>query len=202
MTTLMETDAFILLGLPRQAALTAEEVRTAFQKAAAATHPDNAEDDADRAARTVSFQQLNDASAILTPAASRLKHLLALEYPDFTAPRAAFMDEPLVALFTQVGNAVGAAADWTRRRQAATTFLAKAALTGREMEVQEILEAAGASLRAAQEALHAALIGTDAARAEGRPQAEAISALAQRAAFLEKWQAQIQAAWSSLFAAS
>ena len=196
----MLADAFALLGLPRKAALDAEVVKAAFQKAAAAAHPDAAVDEADRLTRTVLFQQLNEASALLTPAASRLKHLLALDHSDFTASRAAMMDEPLVALFTQVGAAVRAAAEWTRRRQAATTFLAKAALTASEMQVQETLEAAGRSVREAQEVLQSAMEEVDAAPG-GQAQAETLSALAQRAAFLEKWQAQLQAAWAALFGA-
>ena len=196
----MVADAFALLGLPRKAALNPDLVKAAFQKAAAATHPDAAADEADRVARTLQFQQLNEASALLTPAASRLKHLLGLEYAGFSPSRAAAMDEPLVALFTQVGAAVRAAAEWTRRRQAATTFLAKAALTASEMQVQEALEAAGRSVREAQEVLQSAMEKVDTAPA-GQDQAETLSALAQRAAFLEKWQAQLQAAWAALFGA-
>ncbi len=197
----MVADAFALLELPRKAALDPELVKAAFQKAAAATHPDAAADEPDRVVRTILFQQLNEASALLTPAASRLKHLLGLEYAGFTPSRAAAMDEPLVSLFTQVGAAVRAAAEWTRRRQAATTFLARAALTASEMQVQETLEAAGRSVREAQDLLQSAMVEVDAARLEGQDHAETLSALAQRAAFLEKWQAQLQAAWAALFGA-
>ena len=197
----MVADAFALLELPRKAALNPDLVKAAFQKAAAATHPDAAADEADRVARTILFQQLNEASALLTPAASRLKHLLGLEYAGFSPSRAAAMDEPLVALFTQVGAGVREAAEWTRRRQAATTFLAKAALTAGEMQVQETLEAAGRSVREAQVLLQSAMVEVDAARLAGEEQAETLSAFAQRAAFLEKWQAQLQAAWAALFGA-
>lgn len=197
----MVADAFALLELPRKAALDSGLVKAAFQKAAAATHPDAAADEPDRVARTILFQQLNEASALLTPAASRLKHLLGLEYAGFTPSRAAAMDEPLVALFTQVGAAVRSAAEWTRRRQAATTFLARAALTASEMQVQETLESAGRSVREAQDLLQSAMVELDAARLEGQDQAETLSSLAQRAAFLEKWQAQLQAAWAALFGA-
>lgn len=198
----MVTDAFAILGLPRSPSLTPEEIRHAFQQAAAASHPDTATDEADRAARTLRFQQINTASTLLTPLASRLKHLLALEAPDSVLPRAATMDETLVSLFTQVGAAVQLAAAWTRDRQAATTFLAKASLTAREMQVQEALEAAGTRVRLAQETLTASLAGLEAGPASAPTPTEALHALAQRASFLEKWQAQLQAAWAALFAAS
>ncbi len=198
----MEPDAFALLGLPRRASLGAEEVRAAFQRAAAACHPDGAADEVERAERTLRFQQLNEASRCLVPVASRLRHLLALESPGAKVSRAALMDEALVALFTAVGAAVGEAAEWVQRRQAARTFLARAALAAREIEVQEKLEAAGGALRQAREALQEALGRADAARAAGLDQGEVLGPLGQRAAFLEKWQAQIEAAWGSLFVAS
>lgn len=198
----MEMDAFALLGLPRRAVLLADEVRAAFQQAAAACHPDAAADEVERAARTRRFQQLNEASRRLVPVASRLRHLLALENPELEVSRAALMDEPLVALFTAVGGAVGEAADWVQRRQAAHTFLARAGLAAREIQVQEKLEAAGAALREARAALEEALERADAARAGGQTQWEVLGPLGQRAAFLEKWQAQLEAAWGALFAAS
>ncbi len=198
----METDAFALLGLPRRAALTADEVRLAFQQAAAACHPDAAGDEGDRAARTRRFQELNEAARRLVPVASRLRHLVALESPEVVVARAAVMDEALVGLFTKVGAAVGEAGEWVRRRQAASTFLARAGLAGREMRVQEGLEAAGGALRAAREALEEALVAADAARARGVAQGAVLGPLGQRAAFLEKWQAQVEAAWGAVFAAS
>lgn len=197
-------DAFALLELPRRVALGAEEVRLAFQKAAAGCHPDGAADEAERLVRTERFQQLNEASALLVPVASRLKHWLALEAPDFTAARSAVMDEELVTLFSQVGDAVRAAAEWTKQRQAATSFLAKAALTCREMQVQEALEAAGSAVRVAQEKMLSSLAAVDAAKDSGEPAEygpEVVSALAQRAVFFEKWQAQLQAAWAAVFSA-
>ena len=202
--TIMSDDAFARLGLPRRAWLTAEEIRTAFQQAAAAAHPDASADEADRVARTGRFQEINEASALLTHPTTRLNHLLSLEYPVFTPDRAAVMDAALVALFSTVGSAVQAAAAWTRQRGTATTFLAKAALAPKEMIVQETLESAGAALRAEQEKLDAALRQFDATLIDNpghRPPPETLSALASRAAFLSKWQAQLQAAWTSLFSA-
>ncbi len=198
----MTADAFLLLGLPRRAALTPEEIRAAFQQSAAACHPDAATDEADRAARTAHFTQLNEAAALLTATSSRLKHLLGLAHPDYTPPRAAPMDDALVTLFSTVGLAVQAAAEWTRQRQAATSFLAKAALAPREIAVQETLEAAGATLRVEQEKLDATLREWDATLAASPPPAAPLSTLASRAAFLGKWQAQLQAAWAGMFSAT
>jgi curved DNA-binding protein CbpA len=196
-------DAFALLNLPRRVWLDPDEVRAAFQKAAAACHPDGAGDEADRGERTRRFQQLNEASAILTPVAARLRHWLSLEFPDYSPPRAAVMDDALVRLFGQVGAAVQEAAGWTRKVEAATTFLAKAALTRQGLEVQEALEAAGAEVRAAHATMEASLREIDAAHGKGTEAevAAVLGPLSQRAGFLEKWQAQLQSAWAAVYAA-
>lgn len=194
-------DAFALLNLPRRACLAPDEVSAAFQKAAAASHPDGAPDEADRMDRTRRFQQINEARGLLMPVSARLKHLLSLEFPDYALPRAAVMDDALVRLFGQVGAAVQQAAEWTRQAGQATTFLAKASITRQGMAVQEGLEAAGVAVRAAQETLEASLREIDAAAGGPEPVAELLGPLSQRAGFLEKWHAQIQSAWAAVFAA-
>ncbi len=78
--SIMIADAFSLLGVPRRAGLNSDEIRAAFQQAAAAAHPDAATDDADRVGRTERFQQLNEAAALLTPVASRLGGRPAIWY--------------------------------------------------------------------------------------------------------------------------
>ncbi len=197
----MITDAFAVLGLPRKAGLSAETVKAAFQQAAAASHPDAAGDEAERISRTEQFQKLNGAAAMLTPAASRLNHLLSLEYPDQPLSRQAAMSDRLVFLFTQVGEAVRAVEAWSKKRQAATGFLAKAALAADGIKCQEQLEQAGASLRGDQEILVRELCHFDESPPSAPGRAAHLGSLARRAAFLEKWQAQVQSAWGSIFAA-
>lgn len=197
-------DDFARLGLPRRAALSVDEVRAAFQKAAAAAHPDHASDAAEKELRTADFTKLNEASARLSATTTRLKHLLALEYPDLEGggSRSVVMDDALVALFSQVGGAVRAAAQWSAKQRAATTFLARAALAGEEMLAREELETAGEKLRAALDGQHAALSEIDRRRGgEGDDVGQELAALGQRAAFLEKWQAQLQSAWAGMFGA-
>lgn len=195
------TDDFARLSLPRRAVLSEEEVRAAFQKAAAAAHPDHAADEGGRAVRTEEFTRLNEASTRLSVTATRLKHLLALEFPDHAGPgRPVVMDDVLVDLFSAVGGAVQAAGQWAVRQSAATTFLAKAGLAGEEMLVREGLEAAGEKLRAALEGQQDAMEKWDVCHASGgHGSPEGLSALANRAAFLEKWQAQLRSAWAGMF---
>ena len=132
----MKTDAFALLGLPRRAALSAEEVRAAFQKAAAAVHPDGAGDSDDRARRTAEFAALNEAQAMLTSLPQRLRHLLALEHPGTAAARTGVvMDSAMMELFSNVAAAVHRAAAVQAKKQKAATSLTKAMLAGEEMAV-------------------------------------------------------------------
>jgi curved DNA-binding protein CbpA len=189
----MKTDAFALLGLPRSASLTEDEVRAAFQKAAAAAHPDSAADETERNARTAQFTALNEASATLTSLPRRLRHLLELEYPDTSAQKTgAPMDGAMMELFSNTAAAVQRAAAVQSQKQQAATALARAMLAKEEMQAQEELEAATLKVEAARAALEESLPALDGATA--------LSAAAARAAFLEKWQAQLRAAFAGFFA--
>lgn len=191
----MKTDAFALLGLPRRPALNSQEVREAFQKAAAAVHPDGAGDVEDRARRTAEFAALNEAQAILTSVPQRLRHLLALEHPGTAAVRTGIvMDNAMMELFSTVAAAVQRAAAVQVKKQKAATALTKAMLSREEMEARESLESAAQQIEAARVALEGEL--------ENHPlTAESLQSCAARAGFLEKWQAQIRAAIAGFFIA-
>lgn len=194
-------DPWAALGLPRTAFLTEDTVRAAFQKAAADSHPDHAADDTERAERTAAFTRLNEAAATLTSPARRLRALRALEFPDSPAAPSAGMDETLVSLFTRIGAAVRAAADNLAQKRRAETFLAKAAASAEEFRVTGELESATEAVTAAMDALREELGALDRARAAGDSGTAGalLPGLIQRAAFLEKWRAQLRAAFASQF---
>ncbi len=189
----MKTDAFALLGLPRQAVLTEDEVRAAFQKAAAAVHPDSAADDSERSARTAEFTALNEAAAVLSSLPRRLRHLLELEFPDTAARKSgAPMDGAMMELFSVTAAAVQRAATVQSQKREAGTALARALLAKSEMQAQEELEAASLKVEAALAALESELPSlTDEA---------GLASAAARAGFLEKWQAQLRTAFAGFFA--
>ena len=190
---MMKQDAFALLGLPRRAVLDAGEVRVAFQRCAAAVHPDGAGDDEERAGRTAQFAELNDAQAVLTSLPQRLRHLLALNFPDTAAARTgAVMDNTTMELFSAVATAVQQAAAVQAKKQKAATALAKAMLAGGEMAARESIESATRQVEAARTALEAEL-------EECEGDAEKLRSCAARAGFLEKWQAQLRAAFAGFF---
>ena len=187
-------DAFALLGLQRRAMVSADEVRAAFQKAAAAVHPDGAGEE-ERERRTVDFAALNEAQATLTSLPQRLRHLLTLEFPDTAVARTgAVMDNATMELFSIVAHAVQRAAAVQAKNQKAATALAKAMLSGEEMEARESLESATQQVEAARTALESKL-------EECEGDAEKLRSCAARAGFLEKWQAQLRAAFAGFFAA-
>jgi len=195
-------NAFARLGLPRKAALSAEEIRSAFQQAGAALHPDAATDGADRLQRTAAFTALNDAHSILLSLPRRLRHLLELEYSDLAVQKTgAVLGDRMMALFSITGSAVQRATAVQTKKQSAGSALAKAMLASEEMQAQESLEAATQEIEAARSTLEAELASLDDARAAGIPTGQALQSCAARAGFLEKWHAQLRAAFAGFFSA-
>ena len=195
-------DAFALLGLPRRAALEAEEVRAAFQKAGAAHHPDHAEA-TEKAGRAAGFTALNEAQAVLSSAPRRLRHLLELLYPATAATRTgAVMDGEMMDLFSLTGAAVQQAQSVLARKQQAASSLARAMLSGEEMQAQEAIEAALTRIEAARDALRAVMEEIDAAHAAGGDASTVLQSAAARAGFLEKWHQQLRNAFAAFYAAA
>ena len=198
----MNMDAFAALGLPRRAALAISEIREAFQKAGALAHPDGASGDPDQADRTEAFTRLSEAHTLLSSVPRRLRHLLELTYPETAAAKTgAVMDGLMMDLFSTTGSAVQRAAAVQAKKQKASSALTKAMLAGEEMQAQENLEAATQKVEAAHAILEADLAAIDAAMAAGKDAAAALQSAAARAGFLEKWQAQLRAAFAGFFAA-
>jgi curved DNA-binding protein CbpA len=195
----MKADAFALLGLPRRASLSSDEVRSAFQRRGAELHPDGAGED-ERAGRTGEFTALNEAHTVLTSLPRRLRHLLELEYPGTAAAKTgAVMDGEMMSLFAVTGSAVQTAATVQSKKQKASTALTRAMLAGEEMQAQEALEAATQQVEAAREKLEAELTELDALRETGGNVGGSLQSCAARAGFLEKWQAQLRGAFAGFF---
>lgn len=180
------TDYFELLGLPRRAALDAGEVRAAFQRSGAAQHPDHAREPAERGARAVAFQSLQEAYAALSSTPRRLRHLLELH--GRVPARAEVMDDALMPHFTSVHALLQQADALLAQKSAATTPLAKALLTAPSLEMEASLAAAAGALLERTGVLHGQLAAWDAAP----PDWEALASVRQASAFLEKWEAQLQ----------
>lgn len=198
----MKMDAFALLGLPRRASMNADDVRAAFQRTGSQSHPDGAGDVAERTQRTADFAALNEAYAVLGSLPRRLRHLLELEYPDTAATKTGVvMDGAMMDLFSITGAAVQAATTVQAKRQKAATAIARAMLAADEMLAQEALESAARLVEAARAALETEIEELDRLREAGVNVAARLQSCAARAGFLEKWQAQLRAAFAGFFAA-
>lgn len=194
-------DYFQLLELPRRAWLNSDEVRKTFQQLAADVHPDKESDPLKRESLQELFAGLNDACACLSSTPRRLRHLLELEYPELAGQKSgAVMEDAMMDLFSTTAAAIQQAASVLARKQKAATALAKAMLAGEVMQAQEALEAAAARVEDFIAAQDEELRNLDAAKeAGGACSGLKLASLAARAAFLEKWQAQIRAAFAGFF---
>lgn len=179
-------DYFAILGVPRRASLSLDEARAAFQERGAAVHPDAVAPGAERDARAADFQQLNEAFAVLGSRPRRLKHLL--ELLGGQASKGAVLDETLMTLFSAVNQALQLADAFLAKSAAATSALAKALLTDDALTAEETLASVAEQLVTRMNALEERLAAMD---AEGLD-LPALQRAAQEAAFLEKWDLQVQ----------
>jgi curved DNA-binding protein CbpA len=183
-------NAFALLGLPRIAALDDEALQKAWLAASRNAHPDQPGGDAARAA------EINTAYETLQAPEKRLKHLLDLhEVPWRTVP----IDDAMMSLFGQLGPALQNVAAFLKRKQAATSALAKALLSPDEMRLREQLETLGTTLDTERTALLEKLPAFDSRLSAGDTSTLAdLQILQARAAYFSKWQAQVREALLSL----
>ena len=178
------SNAFALLGLPRIAALNDEALQQAWLAASRSAHPDQPGGDAARAA------EINSAYETLQAPEKRLKHLLDLHaVPWRTVP----IDEGMMALFGQLGPALQKVAAFLKRKQSATSALAKALLAPEEMRLQEQLEELGMQLEAQRSPILETLPALDAglAAGDGTTLTE-LQAMQAKLSYLAKWQAQVR----------
>ncbi len=179
-------DCFATLGLPRKANLEEETIRAAYHELSRKYHPDaaaSAEEKAEFGERSAAINQARD--TLLSPA-RRLKHLLELEGESVEATSS--LSPELMDLFAKVGQAVQAAEQILKQKEAATSALGRALLMEKELRAQAGLQAALRDVTALSQTALAALPEVDAARDQDRKPAKALAA---RLSFLEKWQSQI-----------
>ena len=177
------SDHFAELGLARAAWVEAEEVKSRHHLLMAECHPDKSQGDGDRATR------LNAARRILEKPATRLRHVLELEFPNF---QSAQNPQPDWDLFSRTGEAARLSTQVASAVASATSPLARAVATKQAAEtrkklaaLQEELTQRAKDMEQKTKSLHL----TD-------PQA--ISNLAEEWTFLNRWQSAIHEALSTL----
>lgn len=178
-------DAFRLLNLPPRATLAEEELQAAWLGAARVAHPDQEGGNAETSAG------LNAALETLKSPVTRLKHLL--EHYSNTPWRAVPLDAGLMSLFEQLGPLLQQAGVFLKKKQAASSALARALLASEEMRLREALEELGLQLDEAWKTHEHALPALDERLALGDssvwPELQGMQA---RLAYLAKWRAQVR----------
>lgn len=114
------TDLFAVLGLPRSPWLEADEIKRRHHALMAAAHPDKAIDGTPFSATT-----LNEARRTLQNPALRIRHFLALEFPEYHPAVPPRQDWDFLL---RVGQATRDAAGLASKRSSLTHPLAHAAL--------------------------------------------------------------------------
>ena len=179
-------DHFATLALPRRPWLEPESVKDAFHRIGAARHPDSPGGDAE------TFATVNAAWQALREPATRLRHLLELEYPAALAASAP-IPAGLAEDFMRMARLRRSLDDFLRREKAATGALEKALLAGERSTLAQQLNTELAKLEATHQTALADLRALDAGwPTRDETTAAPLAALQQQFAFLTKWIGQLR----------
>ena len=176
-------DAFAELGLPRDPAVSLDQVREAFREAGKSRHPDAGGGAGD-------FARLQEAMAMLSDPGSRLRHWLELE--GIEGGMRGPLGGGLMDLFGSVGGLLQEADGLIRERQAAGSALAKALMEGRVQAVREKLEVMQDRLEREMESRCAAFAAIARGESDGW-------LIARELTFLGKWRAQLRERYGALW---
>ena len=177
------SDHFAELGLARAAWVEADEVKSRHHLLMAACHPDKSQGDGNRATR------LNVARRILEKPATRLRHVLELEFPNFQSTQ---KPQPDWDLFSRTGEASRLATQVASSAASATSPLARAVANNKAAETRK-------KLAALQEELNQRVTDME-QKTKSLPltDPQAISNLAEEWTFLNRWQSVVHEALAAL----
>jgi len=178
-------DHFAELGLPRLAWIDAEEVKLRHHALMVASHPDKVHGDGNRATR------LNVARRVLENPATRLRHLLELEFPAFHSQE---KPQPDWDFFSRTSDAVRLAEQISSAGRLATSPLARAVAKSQAVDARTKLHSLQVELAQRRERLQKKTIALPLPLAD--PQAT--SHLVEEWIFLNRWQGLLHEALSSL----
>ncbi len=175
-------NAFDTFSLSPTLVLDLEILRELYQNLAAENHPDKGGD-------KKQFELINLDYAILRSPSKRLKSYMDHEGIEYDARGAVSND--LMDLFMLVGSLVQVADAFIRKKSAATSILAKALLEAESMELQDKLSELISTIESNQSKITERF--TSPIENADLPQ------MSRNLSFLEKWQAQLQQRYGSLF---
>jgi curved DNA-binding protein CbpA len=181
-------DPFAALALPRRPWLEPAAIKEAFHRASAARHPDAPGGDA------AAFAALNEAWRTLSDPASRLRHLLALEFPAHVADPAA-LPSTLMDFFPRIAALRQSHHHFLHRQKSAAGALGQALLAADRLALERELRRALTELEAENERALEKMRALDADwEQRTAATAECVAALQRRLTFLAKWITQLREA--------
>ncbi len=175
-------NAFDTFSLSPALVLDLDELRQVYQNLAAQNHPDKGGD-------KKLFEKINLDYAILRSPAKRIKAIMDHQGIEYDTRGAVSND--LMDLFMLVGALIQEADAFLRKKSAATSILAKALLEAESMELQDKLSEHIATIESNQSQI-TERFATPIDKSE-------LPQIARNLSFLEKWQAQLQQRYGSLF---
>lgn len=174
-------DYFALLGEPRRPSLDPERIKETFHRLSRERHPDQA------GGGQEAFAELNVAQETLRDPKARLRHLLALEFPEIVTAGPAIVPASLADEFGPVLGLLQKAGVFLPRLTAATGALAKALLvreaTALRAELREVAARLEGKMASAADDLRSLNAGWDAC---------ALLDLYHRFAYLGRWLEQLR----------
>lgn len=174
------TDFFALLGLSPQVLPDEVVLKEAYFRRAAALHPDASHGDAKK------FADLQEAHRIVGDHGLRLKHLLALRFPDYQPPSGIVGHSDI---FMLVGQAIQNAKMFSQRQAAATSPLARALLAEEQNTTEQGIRTALRSLQECRSEFFKKLTALHDKGPQVTP--EELAALASEWAFFSRWHSEL-----------
>jgi DnaJ-domain-containing protein 1 len=174
------TDAFAELGFERRPWTDPDRLQARYHELARLRHPDASGGDPAPLAR------LNESRSILIDPAVRIRHLLALEWPDAKCPE---KFQPDFDLFSRIGHVTRRAEDLAEKQESARSPLAAAVVRAQAQTALNELAENAQTLDVRLRALEASLREID----SRWPQvaADELARMADEFAFLQKWRKSI-----------
>lgn len=189
----MSEDLFAILRETRRPWLDADALKEKFHRLTANHHPDVAAQNFESSPRD--FAEINRAYQTLADLPARLRHLLALEFPEINTRQLPISDE-LSALFLAISESQQTLVAFLAKQAQASSPLAKALLAPEQFELLETTQQLAARVANRQLEVERGVRELDAhwenAQSEKSTFGTELAALYQSSAFLAKWSTQLR----------
>ncbi|MBO35561.1 MAG: hypothetical protein CMO64_05155 [Verrucomicrobiales bacterium] len=183
-------DCFALLDEPRRPWLDTAALKEKYLSLAAATHPDQMADAAEKEAAQKRFAEFNNAHDTLRDTRRRLAHLLTLERGE-KPPEVHDIPPETAELFLEVGALLKPVGEFIQKQEAQTSPIVKARALPRALELLDQVTALQQSITTKLTALDTQLqsLNDRWGTAESLNEAEQ---LWHQASYLNRWREQLQ----------